>query len=578
MIKLNLWSAPGACRAGLWLAFLTAWLAGPGAQAANPGDEVVVVYNKRMPGSKSVADHYAERRQVPANQVFGVDASTEETVSRPIYQREVHEVLARAFEKKGFWKLGDIRLPATNGHPARVVRGVVESKVRYLVLCCGMPLHIAEDTNIVESGTEKLRPELCRSEAAVDSELALLPWPQQLVHYFGPVANMFYTTTNAAAIRPTNGLLMVTRLDGPTVEIARSLVDKAMQAEADGLWGRAYFDLRGIRDGGYALGDKWIGTAAEVAALGGFETIVDTNAAVFPVAFPMSQIALYVGWYTERVSGPLALNVVEFMPGAFAYHLHSYSAHTLRSKVAAWTGPLLAKGATATMGSVAEPYLAGTPDVGTFMSRWILSGFTFGEAAYACQGSLSWMTTVVGDPLYRPFGRDLRAQHEDLIGRKSKHLEWSYLRLVNLNLNRGFSLAQGAEFLDRLPETKHSSVLLEKLGDLYLAQGKPSSTVFTWQQALQQLPTLQQRVRIQLKLAPELASLGQDKDALQVYRQFLEDYPDYQDRLTVLQAMQPLAQKLDPRLAEKYQKEIDRLAPAPVTVGPATTNRTPSGP
>ena len=35
------------------------------------GDEVVVIYNSRVPESKQVAEHYAALRQVPANQIFG---------------------------------------------------------------------------------------------------------------------------------------------------------------------------------------------------------------------------------------------------------------------------------------------------------------------------------------------------------------------------------------------------------------------------------------------------------------------------------------------------------------------------
>ena len=42
-----------------------------------------------------------------------------------------------------------------------------------------------------------------------------------------------------------------------------------------------------------------------------------------------------------------------------------------------------------------------------FFTRW-LKGFSFGEAAYASQPVLSWQTTVIGDPLYRPFGQDPR--------------------------------------------------------------------------------------------------------------------------------------------------------------------------
>ncbi len=54
----------------------------------------------------------------------------------------------------------------------------------------------------------------------------------------------------------TNGLLLVSRLDGPTPEIASGLVDKAMAAESNGFWGRAYFDARGLQTNNtYYLGD-----------------------------------------------------------------------------------------------------------------------------------------------------------------------------------------------------------------------------------------------------------------------------------------------------------------------------------
>ncbi len=42
-------------------------------------------------------------------------------------------------------------------------------------------------------------------------------------------------------LNPTNGILLVARLDGPTADIARGLVDKALQAERDGLVGPRLF-------------------------------------------------------------------------------------------------------------------------------------------------------------------------------------------------------------------------------------------------------------------------------------------------------------------------------------------------
>ena len=154
--------------------------------------------------------------------------------------------------------------------------------------------------------------------------------------------------------------------------------------------------------------------AANAARSLGYETILDEKPETFPASFPLSQIAFYAGWYDWNVSGPFLQPNVEFMPGAFAYHLHSFSAQILRSTTEHWVGPLLEKGATATLGCVDEPYLAATPDIAAFFSRFAHHKFTFGEAAWACQNSVSWQNIAVGDPLYRPFARSPKEMHLDL--------------------------------------------------------------------------------------------------------------------------------------------------------------------
>src|SRR5205085_7001041 len=130
---------------------------------------------------------------------------------------------------------------------------------------------------------------------------------------FGPLRNPVYAATNSALFHPTNGLLMVTRLDGPNAEIARNLINKALEAEHDGLWGRAYFDLRNTTEPNYKVGDTILHNASEICRHLGFETVVDNSPDTFPGDFPMSQIAFYAGWYSENVSGPFTLGKVEFM-------------------------------------------------------------------------------------------------------------------------------------------------------------------------------------------------------------------------------------------------------------------------
>lgn len=552
----------------LTIALAIAWVAGGAAAALgaapNPGDEVVVVYNAQLPESKQVAEYYAARRRVPANQVLGFPVSTNEEISRAEFRDSLQNPLAQALNNRKLWSIRSHFIPATSNQVRRIEWKPSESKIRYLVLCYGVPLKIAADAHLKEEGADKLRPEMRRNEAAVDSELALLPLVEEHLPLSGPLRNFVFATTNLTSIHPTNGVLMVARLDGPSPAIARSLVDKAMQAETNGLWGRAYFDLRNTSDPGYKMGDDWIHNSAEICRRLGFETVIDDAPGTFPAGFPMSQIAYYLGWYEENACGPFAQPTVEFMPGAFAYHLHSFSAVTVRSATRAWVGPLLAKGVTATMGCVYEPYLTGTPEVAVFTVRWIYQAGTFGEAAYASQPVLSWQTTVVGDPLYRPFGQNPEQLHDRLQQEHNPLVEWSFLRLLNLNLAAGKSLPDVIALLEQLNPSKTSAVLTEKLGDLYLAQGKPSAAAFAYNQALQLNPSPQQTVRLQLGLGERLTALDRPLEAYDHYLKVLQVQPEYPDKLGLYRRLLPLAQKLEKKAdAEKYEAEIKRLSPPP---------------
>jgi uncharacterized protein (TIGR03790 family) len=509
------------------------------------GDEVVVIYNNRMPGSKVVAEHYAQMRQVPKAQVYGFDLPITEEMTRAEFENALQFPLASRLVVDKLWRFGSVTNAATNGQPARVNHPVVESKIRYAVLCYGVPLKIAADPNLREPGRENARPELLRNDAAVDSELAWLPLVKMNVPLSGPLPNWVYGVTNPALLHPTNGILLVARLDGPSVEIARGLVDKALAAERDGLWGRAYFDARGLdKTNSYYLGDEWILKAGEICRELGFETTVDKNPGTFPTDFPMSQIAIYCGWYDENVSGPFTLPKVEFMPGAFAYHLHSFSAPTLRSTNQFWVGPLLAKGATCTMGCVNEPYLSGTPNVAAFLARLTVGGFTFGEAAWAAQPVLSWQTTVVGDPLYRPFAKELAELHAEFARTHNPLIEWSYLRIVDLNLAHGAPVYQYTALLENIPNTRTSAVLTEKLAGLYEMQGKPSSAIQMYQLALTRNPSPEQRICIRLTLGEKLLAQNREADAIENYKQLLQESPGYPGKPSIEAKLAALEQKL----------------------------------
>ncbi len=435
--------------------------------AEGAGNEVLVIYNSESPDSEAVARHYARRRSVPESQLLGLRLPQTATLSRADYVSAIQEPLRRHLVAKGLaeWVPDSSPLPPGRKALAQKRLRLVRSEIRYLLLCYGVPWYIPQDPSL-RSDTQGIPPQLQRNDASVDDELALLP----RLGFDDPIAsapNPVVGVTNGAQIHPTNGVFMVTRLDGPTPEIARGLVDKALEAESRGLWGHAYIDLRAITNGPYGLGDRMITNAAVVAKRLGFETFVDNQPATLGVGYPLSQVALYVGWYDSGVTGPFYRASVEFQPGAFAYHLHSFSAANLRSASENWVGPLLARGATATMGCVAEPYLEFTPNPAMFLERWGYVGMTLGEAATAAHPVLSWQTVVVGDPLYRPFGRPLAEDGKRLDDANDPWTAYALVRNANLQLMAGRSVEAVRDQLEGQRWATHHAVVAEKIARLY---------------------------------------------------------------------------------------------------------------
>jgi len=145
--------------------------------------------------------------------------------------------------------------------------------------------------------------------------------------------------------------------------------------------------------------------------------------------------------------------------------------------------------------------------------------------------------------LYRPFARSPLVIHEGLVQRKSKLIEWSILRLVNLAQLRGVNLAELAVSLEDTPTTRESAVLTAKLGDIYTAQGKPASAITAYQRALQLDPSPPQRLSLRLTLGEKLLAENRIEDARKNYKQLLAEAPDYPDQASIQQRLITLVPK-----------------------------------
>jgi tetratricopeptide (TPR) repeat protein len=196
------------------------------------------------------------------------------------------------------------------------------------------------------------------------------------------------------------------------------------------------------------------------------------------------------------------------------------------------------------MGCVYEPFLSFTPNIAFFLQS-LGNGYTFGEAAWGSQLALSWQTTVIGDPLYQPFKNNPAHLHAELARRQSPLLEWSFLRLVNLDLARGVREPVLTHFLENIPATATSAVLTEKLAELYDRLGKPDSAIDAWQRALTLNPSPQQRIRIRLVLEKKLLAQTRLAEAVKNDEQLLAEAPDYPGRPAIearLKAPPPAAE------------------------------------
>ncbi|HUI07746.1 MAG TPA: TIGR03790 family protein [Verrucomicrobiae bacterium] len=532
----------------------------PTVRADEPGKRVVLVYNAADPDSRPLADYYALKRGVPTNQICGIHAPVAETISRTEYNETIRDPVWQFLTRQGLIEQEPRTVvdPVLGPVPSLVTVG---SKISCLVLLYGVPLRINSDTNIVENLPADTRPEARRNEASVESELATLPTTG--VPLSGPVRNLFFKDFSEEFGPPLNRqMLLVGRLDGPDPQTVRRMIDDALKAERYGLHGRAYFDLRGIQDKAYKQGDDWMRASYRLFRDAGYECDLDDTEAVFDQDYPMTDAAIYVGWYAGNVTGPFLRPDFRFKTGAVAYHLHSFSGQSVRTRTADWVGPLLAKGAAATMGNVFEPYLTLSPRIDIFFER-LLDGAQFLEAGYCSEPVLSWQTTFVGDPLYRPFAVSLDKQIERLKADQDPDLEWAYLRKVNLLRAEGG--ADEAEDLCRTKAKALSSVVLEeKLGDLLRTDGRNKEAITVYTRLLEHTTELYHKIRITSHLAGTYESDKQPKLALAYYEQVISLIPDPKNAIEYYRKARGLAIAVgDDAKAKTLQMKIDELVPPP---------------
>lgn len=552
-------------RRALLLAGLLATGAIPIASAEEDGGaRVVILANADDPESLQLARHYAAARSVPASNVIALPLPGAETMTWDDFATKLWGPLLETLVRARLVDAIPMDLTDVFGRRKYAPYG---HRITALVVCRGVPLRVAHDpARFVETPPFTHRGEFRTNGGAVDSELSLLALPNYPINALVPNPLFEKARPGPAEL---GQVVRVSRLDGPTLRDALGLVDRALAAERTGLLGRAYVDLSD-RD---AVGNGWLQAAAAALAEHAFEPVVDPAPPTFPMTARFDAPALYFGWYAGSIEGPFLLPGFRFPPGAIALHIHSYSAQTLRSPTAGWTGPFVARGVTATVGNVDEPYLEFTHRPHLFL-RALLRGATLAEAAYESLFALSWQAILVGDPLYRPFAVSLgeqlarrrtlppllagypvlrRAHQLDAAGREAEATELAVaaqrehpnpalaLELARRLWQAGDKGAPTRElgFLGRMKGLPPDEwALAREAAQLLAASGAPSAALVTWRMLLAQpLPR-----EIRRGWLPDVIAAARAAD--------------------------------DMALARDFERELERLAPEPAPNG----GRTPGSP
>ncbi|HEX9641668.1 MAG TPA: TIGR03790 family protein, partial [Candidatus Krumholzibacteria bacterium] len=327
----------------LWLLFSS-----QKARALEP-EGLLLIVNRHSSASLELARLYQQKREIPPENLLRVTLPETEDLSREQYQEQLVKPLREFLQQKN-----------------------AGQSIRCLVLFYGIPLRVAppelshkewqqlEELKFKKQGIDwqiknsegndqrkrSLQTEseqlgrdiaaLARREqgAAVDSELVLALNDNYPLEKWQP--NPYFVGFQQQKDWlpfSKDQVLMVARLDGPTPEIVRRMIDDSLSAEAAGLQGKAYFDARWPLPKeknlqGYALYDASLHEAAELTeTLTRMPMTLDEQEQLLqPGSAP--DAALYSGWYSLGKY----VDAFDWRPGAVAYHIASSECTTLKKE------------------------------------------------------------------------------------------------------------------------------------------------------------------------------------------------------------------------------------------------------
>ena len=464
--------------------------------------QVLVIYNQSKPDSKKLAEFYQIARNIPADQILGLTLPEQQDISRKEYETALQNPLREHFTRQGWWK----RSKDSNG-----IMVPTQNRIRAIVLMRGVPIRIKPDP--IDAARAKLPAQqqmITTDQASVDSELSLfgvdIPTTQ------GWIQNAYYDSQHSLTKARIPHLVMVNRIDASDDEICRRMISDAIETEKHGLWGRAYIDIGNK----FPQGDEWLEKISAHNLKTGIPNLTDRFNETLPKNYPMTEAAMYYGWYERNVDGPFLNSAFKFRPGALAFHIHSFSAEQLANPNLNWSAALLSRGAAATVGNVYEPFLHNSHHLDILHDR-LLKGWTFAEAANAAIAVHSWQAIALGDPLYRPFIHlggtgEVRKQDREFRALRAAVREWPNDQALRF------------EKLAHAHQSLSSGTIAESLANEYLAKNDIPNAQTWLKNARDTYPENPDKLRQDLQLIAIERAKKQTTSAIQLLQTAKKTY------------------------------------------------------
>jgi len=384
-------------------------------------DQLLIISNRNVAAGDKLARYYMERRQVPRENHLQLRTTGQEQISREDYEKQIAVPMRKFLHEKDPNGLRFRCIVLMYGMPLRVLAPPSTAAERKQLKGLKSRLETLENSiaalgeeqesqrRSLQDETEAVRRIIEQRRqfhkgAAVDSELALVLEEDHPLYGWTP-NRFFLGFRGLAKDKLLQKVLLVSRLDGPTPDVVRRMIDDSLATEETGLTGLAYFDARWPQpdskpSSAYGLYDAAIhNTARLLRRSDSVAVVLDDKESLFqPGQAPGA--ALYNGWYSLGKY----VDAFDWVRGAVGFHVASSECTTLKRKGSrVWCKAMLEDGVAATVGPVAEPYLQSFPSPEIFFGCLVQGRDELAECYAFANPFWSWQMVLLGDPLYKPY-------------------------------------------------------------------------------------------------------------------------------------------------------------------------------